>query len=153
MYALSNSSAAINLADNGRKPDAIKLLKKCDSMMLQENFPYGMVARNQQHNQIAGQFLLACYKAGDTALAQKVSSSLRKDLEQQVTYYNSLDEDKMITLSRESDMVNQLLRQLQSLEQYFKSPISDSINPEQRNPVINNPLPPVQDTQVTDNKK
>ncbi len=147
------SSAAINLADNDRKEDAKKLLEKCDKMMLQENFPYGMVARNQQHNQISGQFLLACYKSGDTILAQKVSSSLRKDLEQQVAYYASLDEDKMITLSRESEMVNQLLRQLQSLEQYFKSPISDSISPEQRTPVVNNPAPVRQDTQATDNKK
>ncbi len=59
-YALT----AISLADNQRKGDAKKLLEKCDKMMLQENFPYGMVSRDQRHNQISGQFLLAAYKAG-----------------------------------------------------------------------------------------
>ncbi len=48
--------------------------------MLQENFPYGLVSRRQQQDQISGQFLLAAYKAGDTVLAKKVSESLRKDL-------------------------------------------------------------------------
>ncbi|MBA2250192.1 MAG: DUF2723 domain-containing protein, partial [Chitinophagaceae bacterium] len=82
------STAASNLADNGRKDDAKKLLERCDKMMLQENFPYGMVSRHQQQDQISGQFLLACYKAGDSILARKVSNSLRKDLEQQLAYYN-----------------------------------------------------------------
>ncbi|MBA2562945.1 MAG: DUF2723 domain-containing protein, partial [Chitinophagaceae bacterium] len=115
-YAL----AAINLADHDRKEDAQKLLQKCDKMMLQENFAYGMVSRSQQHNQISGQFLLAAYKAGDTVLAEKVSSSLRKDLEQQLNYYNSLDEDKLASLSYESEVVTNLLKQLQQMEQYFK---------------------------------
>ncbi len=75
-----------------------------------------------------------------------MGASLRKDLEQQVAYYASLDEDKLIALSRESELVNTLLRQLQSLEQFFRSPISDTISPEQNNPVINNPGPVIQDT-------
>jgi len=37
-------------------------------------------------------FLLACYEAGDQSLAQKVSASLKKDLSQQMRYYNSLGE-------------------------------------------------------------
>ena len=149
-YALS----AINLADHDRKPDAKKLLEKCDKMMLQENFPYGMVSRGQQHNQISGQFLLAAYKAGDSTLAKKVSSSLRKDLEQQVNYYNSLDENKMAALSRESDAVNSLLQQLQQMEQYFNNPQPPVINPEGAgSTIINNPGLRKKDTQVRDNKK
>ncbi len=147
-YAL----AAMNLVDNNRMDDAKKLLRKCDTMMLQENFPYGMVSRGQQHNQISGLFLQACYKAEDKDLAKNVSASLRKDLDQQVAYYASLDEDKVITLSRESEIVNGLRKQLQSLEQYYNSPISDSANLEQNNPVINNPAV-IPDTQPIDNKK
>ncbi len=150
-YAL----AAINLADHDRKADAKKLLERCDKMMLQENFPYGMVSRGQQHNQISGQFLLAAYKAGDLSLAKKVSSSLRKDLEQQVNYYSSLDEDKMAALSRESDAVDGLLKQLQEMEQYFSMPqTAPAVNPEGGGkPLINNPQPRIKDTQVTDNKR
>ncbi|GAC1385439.1 MAG: hypothetical protein NVSMB45_14240 [Ginsengibacter sp.] len=116
------SLAAINLADNGRKEDAKKLLERCDKMMLEENFSYGMVSRRQQQNQISSQFLLAAYKAGDSALIKKVSASVRKDLEQQVAYFNSLDESKQNTLSQENELVQRLLGQLQQMEQYFKSP-------------------------------
>jgi hypothetical protein len=135
-YAL----AAINLSDHDRKEDAKKLLEKCDKMMLQENFAYGMVSRSQQHNQISRQFLLAAYKAGDTVLAAKVSSSLRKDLEQQLNYYNSLDESKLASLSYESEVVTNLLKQLQQMEQYFKNPQPALINPEAGKPIINNPV-------------
>ncbi len=115
------AQVANNLAEHDRKDDAKKMLEKCDKMMLQENFPYGLVSRRQQQDQISGQFLLAAYKAGDTVLAKKVSDALRKDLEQQVTYFNSLDENKQASLAYENQIVNQLLQQLQQMEQYFKS--------------------------------
>ena len=121
--------------------------------MLSENFPYGMVSRGQQHNQVSGQFLLAAYKAGDSTLARRVSTSLRKDLEQQLNYYHSLDEDKMAALSRESEMVDNLLRQVQQMEQYFKAPQTPLINPESSRTIINTPAVTIPDTQVIDNKK
>ncbi len=89
---LAYATAAGNLADHGKTEEAKKLLEKCDKNMLEENFGYGMVSRFQQHNYISVQFLEACYKAGDTALAEKVSRSLKKDLEQQVNYYAALGE-------------------------------------------------------------
>ncbi|MDQ6844162.1 MAG: DUF2723 domain-containing protein [Bacteroidota bacterium] len=138
-----------NLADHGRKDDAKRMLEKCDKMMLQENFPYGLVSRRQQQDQISGQFLLAAYKAGDTVLAKKVSDALRKDLEQQVTYFNSLSESKQGPLAYENQIVQQLLQQLQQMEQYFKNPVP-VINPEGGNPIINNMPKPRKDTQVHD---
>ncbi len=140
------AQVANNLAEHGRKDDAKKMLEKCDKMMLQENFPYGLVSRRQQQDQISGQFLLAAYKAGDTVLAKKVSDALRKDLEQQVTYFNSLDENKQASLSYENQIVNQLLQQLQQMEQYFKA--AAPANPEAGNPVINNVPGPPKDTQA-----
>jgi hypothetical protein len=140
---------ANNLADHNRKEEAKSLLHRCDSMMLQQNFPYGMVSRRQQHDQISGQILLAAYKAGDTVLAKKVSDALRTDLEQQVMYFNSLDENKQASLAYENQIVQQLLQQLQGMEQYFTKP--DSI--ENRGPVINNTEVPQKDTQVLDKTK
>ncbi len=89
---LAYATAAANLADHGKKDEAKKLLEKCDKNMLDENFAYGMVSGSQQHNYISLQFLEACYKAGDTTLAQKVSKSVRKDLQQQMAYYAALGE-------------------------------------------------------------
>ena len=142
------SLAAINLADNERKGDAKKLLEKCDKMMLQENFPYGMVSRDQRHNQISGQFLLAAYKSGDTLLANKVYSSIRKDLEQEIAYFNSLDEDKQGALANDNQRCMQILQQLQQMQQFFTTP-APILNPEKQKQVINN-LPMPKDTNKAD---
>ena len=142
------AQVANNLADHGRKEDAKRLLERCDNMMLQQNFPYGLVSRRQQQDQISGQFLLAAYKAGDTVLAKKVSDALRKDLEQQVSYFNSLDENKQAPLAYENQIVQQLLQQVQGMEQYFRSnPVA---NPEIQNPVINKMAVPKNEKQPND---
>ena len=132
------AQVASNLADNNRKEDAKKMLEKCDKMMLQQNFPYGLVSRRQFQDQVSEQFLVACYKAGDSDLARKVSESVRKDLEQQITYFNSLSDDKQAGLAYENQLVQQLLQQLQGMEAYFKSTNAVDTNGELRKPVINN---------------
>jgi hypothetical protein len=142
------AQVANNLADHGKKDEAKNLLERCDNMMLQQNFPYGLVSRRQQQDQISGQFLLAAYKAGDTVLAKKVSDALRKDLEQQVSYFNSLDENKQASLAYENQIVQQLLQQLQGMEQYFKA--QQSLIPEVKNPVINNVPVPKKEKPVND---
>lgn len=119
---LQYAQAAGYLADNGRAEDAKKLLNKCDKMMLQENFPYGMVSRNQQHNQISLQLLYAAFRAGDMELANRISSSLKKDMEQQVAYYQSLRDTRRDNLAYEEERNNNLLRGLTGLEQQFKNP-------------------------------
>ena len=96
------------------------MLNHCDSMMLQENMPYGMVGRSQQHNQISMQFLLAAYKAGDSTLAAKVSRSLKKDMQQQMVYYQSLSDNKRDNLSFEEERNENLLKNLMAWEQQFK---------------------------------
>jgi hypothetical protein len=142
------AQVANNLADHDKKDEAKNLLHRCDSMMLQQNFPYAMVSRRQQQNQISGQFLLAAYKAGDTVLAKKVSDALRKDLEQQVMYFNSLDENRQASLAYENQIVQQLLQQLQGMEQYFTR--RDTIpTVENQKPIINAEAPQT-DTQVHD---
>ena len=89
--------------------------------MLEVNFPYGMVSRGQMHNQISLQFLYAAYKAGDTALAQKVTQRLRKDMEQQLAFYQTLTDNRRDNLSAEEERNESLLKGLMALEQQFKN--------------------------------
>jgi len=126
--------AAINLAqseDPEKKKKAVNMLEKCDKMMLQENFPYGMVSRFQQHNTVSMIMLQAAYVAGDSNLATKITKSLKKDLEQQLSYYASLDEDKQSVFDYTDGRGNKrgdkndaqrMLLQMQSWEQHFKGP-------------------------------
>src|SRR5690606_40845807 len=48
------AQAASAQVDAGKPEVARALLQRIDSMMLQENMPYGMVSRHQQHNQKIG---------------------------------------------------------------------------------------------------
>ncbi len=120
---LAYAQAAGNLADNGRKEEAKKMLQKVDKGMLEENYGYGMVSRYQQHNYISLQFLEACYKAGDTALAEKVSRSVKKDLEQQVNYYANLDENKQDQFRSDNEQATNFLRGIQQIESMYKNPL------------------------------
>jgi hypothetical protein len=122
---LAYAKAAANLADNGKQKEAKKMLEKCDNGMLEENMSYGMVSRYQQHNYVSYQFLEACYKAGDTTLAEKVTRSLKKDLDQQMVYYNSLNETRLSQFDGErGDMATtaNFLRGIQQMEQFYKNP-------------------------------
>ena len=56
--------------------------------------PYGLVSRQNQHNQTSMMLLEAAYRAGDDAMADKISKAVRKDLQDQIDYYNSLEENK-----------------------------------------------------------
>jgi len=120
---LAFATAAGNLADNGKKDEAKQLLERCDKNMLDENFPYGMVSRFQQHNYISMQFLEAAYKAGDSTLAVKVAKSLQKDLQQQINYYASLSDDRQDVFKTDNEQCTYFLNGLQQLAiQYGSAP-------------------------------
>ncbi|MGC4037578.1 MAG: hypothetical protein QM764_16575 [Chitinophagaceae bacterium] len=109
-----------NLADDGKKEDAKKLLNKFESMINLDNFPYGLVGRYNQHNQATIIYLEGAYKAGYTELAEKVNKALRKDLEQQKRYYEYLktDRESLYGSVAIEDRVNTLL--LETLDQIEK---------------------------------
>lgn len=86
---------AFNLISKNRKEDANKVLQRCDDLMLQDNFPYGMVSRGNQHNRNSLRFLSACYLVNNKELAAKVLKSLNIDMEQQQVYYASLGNGNM----------------------------------------------------------
>ena len=88
---LAHAQVARSLAGAGRKEDARRILQRFDEKVNTENIPYGMTSnRGNMHNIFSLQFLEACYEAGDLPLAGKVAASLKKDLQQQMRYYQSL---------------------------------------------------------------
>lgn len=117
---LAFAQAANSLVDAGKIEEAKKILNKYDQSVLEENMPYAMVSRNQQHNTISLQFLYAAYRANDQALITKITAALKKDMEQQQRYYNSLPDRYIETLSYEAERNDGLYRAMLSLEQQFK---------------------------------
>ena len=97
------AQVAQSLVAEGKRDSAQQLLRKMDSETSEKSFPYGMTSnRGNQHNYFAYLFLQACYASGEMNLAKKVSSSVKKDLKQQLAYYKSLGEP----MSDDQFMVN-----------------------------------------------
>ena len=117
------------LADKGKKDSARQVLEKADKMMLQENFPYGMTSRSQpSHNRVSLMFLDAAYRAGDKELVAKVSASIKKDLNQQIVYYNSLDGWKADNLAQDKQLAESYLKGMDQMEQaYNPKPVTPEI--------------------------
>jgi hypothetical protein len=89
---LIHSTIAKALAESGRMDSARQVLNHYDQNVLEENIPYGMTSnRGNFHNSITLDFLEAAYMSGDLALAEKISTSLKKDLNEQLDYYQKLD--------------------------------------------------------------
>jgi hypothetical protein len=139
---LAYAQGAGNLAENGRKEDARKMLQKCDKNMLDENFGYGMVSRFQQHNYVSLQFLEACFKADDKALAEKVAKSVKRDLEQQINYYANLSERMQDQFRNDSEQAANFLRGIQQIEKMYETPLPKTT--EVPTPINNNPAPAAQ---------
>ncbi|MEJ0105469.1 MAG: hypothetical protein WDO19_24200 [Bacteroidota bacterium] len=131
-----------NLADDGRKEDAKKVLDKFESMVNLENFPYGLVGRYNQHNQTTLLYLEGAYKAGYTELAEKVGKAVRKDLEQQKRYYDYMrtDREALYNSVALEDQVNTiLLSVLDQIEKTYGKP--DNAGKKENGGSIINTLP------------
>jgi hypothetical protein len=97
------AQVAQSLVAEGKTDSAQQILRKMDSETSAKSFPYGMTSnRGNQHNYFSYLFLQACYASGEMNLAKKVSSSVKKDLKQQLSYYKSLGE----AMSDDQFMVN-----------------------------------------------
>ena len=115
----ADTDLAFDLIFKNKKDSATKVLERTDNMMLQENFPYGMTSRYNDHNKISMGFLEACYEAGDQKLAAKVLASVKKDLQQQERYYNSLSSEKADNMDTEKRINAALLQQLTQMEKVY----------------------------------
>lgn len=80
---------AANLAEAGRKQEAVNLLQKAEALIHTNNLPYAMAGR-EGHNQIGMLYLEAAYKAGHIQLANKIREGLIEDFNSQIAYYNYL---------------------------------------------------------------
>ena len=110
---------AIDLSAKSRKEEARKVLDKGDKMMLQENMPYGMISRGNMHNRNSISFLEACYRSDYKELAAKVMTSVRKDLQQQVKFYNALSVSKSESMAYDKKIAEDYLNALNSIEQMY----------------------------------
>ena len=110
---------AIDLASKNRKDDARAVLNKVDKMMLESNFGYGLTSRGNLHNRNSLLFLEACYLAGDKALIQKVSNAVKKDLQQQVNYYNTLSGMKADNMAQEKQTAESYLQALSQMQTMY----------------------------------
>jgi len=79
-----------------------------------------MPGRYQQHNQFSMQMVSACYRAGENKLAEKISGMLKKDMEQQIAYYNTLPEKFQGSLAPEMERIDNFLKVLGQMEQQSK---------------------------------
>jgi hypothetical protein len=110
---------AMDLANKNRKEDAKKVLERVDKMIDSSNFAYGMTGRGNMHNRNSLMFLEACYMAGDTKLAARVSASIKKDLDQQIRYYNSLPPAKQEAMQDERRMAQGYLQTMQQMDAVY----------------------------------
>jgi hypothetical protein len=138
------AESAGNLADNGEKEKAQKLLDKVESGIDTENLPYGMVSRFSSHNQTGLLYLEACYKAGKMDLAEKVRLAMRKDLEQQKAYYDYLknEKPKLYTgaLEGQEGILNDIMLQaLTAIEQRYAPQRQTNAPTEGNKTIINTP--------------
>jgi Protein of unknown function (DUF2723) len=86
--------AAGNLADLGKKDEALALLDKMEKGISTENLPYAMVSRYNSHNQTGLLYLEAAYKAGRKDLVEKIKAALQTDLKQQEEYYTYIKNER-----------------------------------------------------------
>lgn len=87
---------AMNLNMLGRKEEAKKVLQRADKMISEKNMPYAMASRyGNDHNEKSIYFGMAAFEAGDAELAKKVLEQVKKDCQQQVAYYESLQDDEI----------------------------------------------------------
>lgn len=110
---------AIDLAAKNRKEEAKAVLNKADKMLHESNFGYGLTSRGNLHNRNSLLFLEACYLAGDQALILKVSTAVRKDLQQQVNYYNTLSGLKADNMSQEKQTAEGYLQALGQMQTMY----------------------------------
>jgi Protein of unknown function (DUF2723) len=126
--------AAGNLADKGRKEEAVKLLDKVEAGINPENLPYAMTSRYNGHNQTGLLYLEACYKAGKKELAEKVKAEIKKDLEQQRDYYQYIATSKPEYsggFERTEVIINNaLIATLNAIESKYAQPAKTSNSPE-----------------------
>ncbi|HVB03222.1 MAG TPA: DUF2723 domain-containing protein [Chitinophagaceae bacterium] len=110
----------IALAAEGKKDSALHALNYCDSNMLQQDFPYGMVSSNNAHDFTSVQIVYGYYLAGDTAKAEQIAGQVIQDCQQQIDYFQSLSPDDQSSDLQQDEQTSQyLIQQMQQMQSQF----------------------------------
>jgi hypothetical protein len=131
------AQAASNLADAGRKQEAVALLDRAETIIHPEGLPYAMVSRDNGHNRTSLAYLEAAYKAGDAGLIKKLKDALTKDFNDQLNYYKYLKDQRPEyyngDLMDDEQFCNRALQQMQAFEkQYNPGAVNITEQPGQR---------------------
>jgi hypothetical protein len=121
----SYADVAISLVAKGQSDSAQKLLQRVDKAIDEKNMPYGLVSRYALHNQTSLMMLEAAYRAGDKALAGKISKALRKELTEEMAYYEAIGDRRAEGMSFEIQRSQMMLQMLDQMEQ-----VLNATNPE-----------------------
>jgi hypothetical protein len=124
----SYADLAVALSGEGRKDSAAKALDKIDKMMLQSNMPYGLVSRYNMHNQTSLMLLEAALRSDDKALATKISNAVKKELNEEMAYYEAIGERRAERMSYEVQRTQSMIQMMNQMEGMYNK---------QRNPETN----------------
>ena len=117
------AQAAMNLATDGRKQEAVALLDRSETLIHPEGLPYAMVSRDNGHNRTTLAYLEAAYRAGHPTLTKKLKDALTKDLNDQLNYYKYLKDKRPEyyngDLMDDEQFCTRALQQLQAFEKQF----------------------------------
>ncbi len=114
---------AMNLLAAGRKEDAKKIMQRADQMIKDQNVPYALASRyGNDHNEKSFYFALTAFQAGDIELGKRVMEKVKKDLQQQVAFYESyVDGDGTTPSEYEYQIAKQLIEGIdQAVKQYVQ---------------------------------
>ena len=111
---------AVGLSGEGKKDSARKALDRVDKMMLQSNMPYGLVSRYNMHNQTSLMMLEAALRAEDKTLSNKISTAVRKELNEELAYYNAIGEKRAQRMQYEVQRTQNLLQMMEQMEGMYK---------------------------------
>lgn len=109
------------LASINRKADAQKVLEKVDKLIPGENIPYGLISRGGMHNKTSISLLDAAYRCDAKNMITKLSTAIKKELEQEIAYCKSLDENRAEQMKEDKKEAEQLLGYLGQMEQMYKN--------------------------------
>jgi hypothetical protein len=152
------AEAAGNLADAGKREDAQKLIDKVEKGISPANLPYAMTSRYSygNHNITGLLYLEACYKAGKMDLAEKVRLALRKDMEQQKSYYEYMRNEKPDAFTAFETMDypanNAMLEVLSAIELRY-APNVQKKTTDEGTKTITNPVKPADSSKQKDSIK
>ncbi|HEX5652596.1 MAG TPA: DUF2723 domain-containing protein, partial [Chitinophagaceae bacterium] len=138
------AEAAGNLADAGKKQEAIRLLERAEQGIDPANLPYAMTSRFNSHNQTALVYLEACYKAGKTDLADKLRQAIRNDLTDQKKYYEYMRDSRPESFGgfeRSEYPINEILLQVLDIVEKKYAPQSATTPATEGNTTIQTGIP------------